>query len=808
MFTLKSISYFTDHNLLRCMPQALLFRLLYPYISFFSEHDIELPTVWSEGCELPIDAICMALMNVRNGERSIELIEELMMLQALMNGKELIDRTLDLLVAENFSHVPELQRQDKEADADYILKLWLHPEMRIRLEELVPWLQAKTAKAFAEFPLRESLCPNFEQLATQQKVTEEDRKNSLEKLGIRGLVEIVNNGLADACSRIGAHFKMKGYTDFCEIKYYPSEENNEIVFIVDHSGKQQRVNTLSKEKQKDITSYIPLLNDVVVLMPERALLRVSTKMAWSESLYREVFGVLLLNDKYAFEIRELYHFAPMFHRAPATAFPLTGFHNIIRAVELKCISYTENDINIGSFVRHDNQKSLMRAAYLQKGAPLTLQKVVLALTMKDRSASRPVTVTIQSGKGKGLGCTVDKYYDAVHKWISNLGFRLGISNTKTLRLLDDASQDTDTIVHWQKILDALLRTTVTKNYLEKVCGARVRLFLDKYLIEEPDSQTARVWYENEKEAYNIVEHDGSYAIVNSDNVFEVFGEISDIEDIILYAIDKQRIFKDIYGMFAEHLRKSPELAGSFLYGGSLLNSKSLSVWLFLPISENDMSHYELLRLNRRRYGQSCIILPRCEWQKSDDWFQKVYLDDLLEIDEAGQMQLKSELGDLVDDRCLYGQDGPPYRKWHLRFPESRDWAHIDIKFGYDIEAKHTTLHITYGAGERAPQANLKHSDITAFTKQSEDFGWKKEFRLLLQIANQMNTKGFFYRGDSRMGTQLNRLADILAEYFCLDGLFYEEVPNTEDARKRFRTKFQVSVASSLKTLLSDSQESC
>ena len=72
----------------------------------------------------------------------------------------------------------------------------------------------------------------------------------------------------------------------------------------------------------------------------------------------------------------------------------------------------------------------------------------------------------------------------------------------------------------------------------------------------------------------------------------------------------------------------------------------------------------------------------------------------------------------------------------------------------------------------------------------------------------MNTKGFFYRGDSRMGTQLNRLADILAEYFCLDGLFYEEVPNTEDARKRFRTKFQVSVASSLKTLLSDSQESC
>ena len=53
------------------------------------------------------------------------------------------------------------------------------------------------------------------------------------------------------------------------------------------------------------------------------------------------------------------------------------------------------------------------------------------------------------------------------------------------------------------------------------------------------------------------------------------------------------------------------------------------------------------------------------------------------------------------------------------------------------------------------------------------------------------------------GNALNRLADILSEYFCLDGLFYEEVPHQEGAKKRYRTKFRVSIAPSLKELLND-----
>lgn len=110
MFTLKSSSYFTDHNLLKRMPQGLLFRLLSPYAYFFKEHEVELPTEWKEGVVLPIDAICVSLMNVKSGDNSNELVEELTMLSTLIHGKELIDKTLDVLVAKHFSHVSELQR--------------------------------------------------------------------------------------------------------------------------------------------------------------------------------------------------------------------------------------------------------------------------------------------------------------------------------------------------------------------------------------------------------------------------------------------------------------------------------------------------------------------------------------------------------------------------------------------------------------------------------------------------------------------------------------------------------------------------
>lgn len=803
MFTLKSSSYFTDHNLLKRMPQELLFRLLSPYAYFFKEHEVELPTEWKEGVVLPIDAICVSLMNVKSGDNSNELVEELTMLSTLIHGKELIDKTLDVLVAKHFSHVSELQRIERETDADYIIKLWLNKGMRVFLEDLVPWIQAKTAKTFAEFPLRESLCPDLDELAKKEVVTEDDKKNALEKLGLPGLEKNIRAGMTAARERIGAHYKSKGYTDYCEIKFYPNEDNNEIVFIVDHSGKQQRVNTLSNEKQKDVTSFIPLLNDVIVLMPERALLRVSTKMAWSESLYREVFGLMLLNDQYAFEIRELYHFEPLFNRAPAAAFPLTGFHGIIRAVELKVISYYESDLNIGNFLRTDNQSGLMRAAYLQDGAPTTTQRVVLELKMKNRSASRPVTVTLQKGKGKGLGCSVDIFYPVVHKWISNLGFRYGLANTKTLRLLDAAEKDKDAVLNWKNVSKLLQQDTVSINYLEKVCGARVRMFLDKYLDEAPGNQMAKVWYEREGEVYNILERNDTYSIVNPDNMLEVIGEIDDVEDIVLRTIKRRELFKDVYTALSHNMRRTPDSVGNFLFGGSFLNSKGVSVWLFFPTSNNDLQHLELLKGNRHRSGQCCIVLPRDKWNMSDDWFQKVYLDEIIEIDEAGQLRAKDELVDLVEDRSSSGQDGPPYRKWHLHFPESRDWGHIDMKFGYDSETLHTTLHVTYGAGEHAPQANLIHSDITAFTKQSESHGWKKEFLLLLQIANQMTTRGYFLRGDSRMGTQLNRLADILSEYFCLDGLFYEEVPHQEGAKKRYRTKFRVSIAPSLKELLNN-----
>ncbi len=793
---LKSISYFTDHNLLRRMPQELLYRLLIPYAECFREHEIELPPSWTEGQELPVDAICMVLMNMKTEERSSELVEELLMLQALINGKDLIESTLNRLVSGRYAQRPELQRRDGETDADFILKLWLDDVLRCELEKLVPWLQAKTTKAFAEFTLRESLCPGTNSLDAVSGGSAADGLNALERLGISGIMQNATQGERQACERISAHFRSKGYTDFCEIKSYPSEENNEVVFIIDHGGKQQRVNTLTQEKQKDVTAFIPLINDVIVIMPDRALMRVATKMTWCESLYQEVFGDMLLHDQYAFESRPLYHFEPMFDRSPAQALALTGFHNVITGVELKSISYTESDEAIGVYTREDCQQRLMRAAYLQKGVPTTTQKVVLALTMKKRAPSRPITVTIQSGKGKGIGCSVDSFYPIITKWLTHLGFRQGFYNPRTRSLLNEAAKACDAVKSWNGVAQALQHPYVSLNYLEKVCGARTRLFLEKYLQAHPDFQKSKVWHESETEQYTLVEHDDAYSIVMPDNELNVIGEVEDIEEIVLYSIDKEALFADVYRCLGEKLRRSAEFLSTYLYGGSILASKGVSVWMFFPSTSDDISHCEIVRANRLTYSHSCIILPRGDWAKTDEWFQKVYLDELLDIDETGQLAVKGELSDNIEDRSPYNQDGPPYRKWHLAFPESRDWPHVEMKFGYDSVQQHTTIHITYGAGVKAPQAPLIHSHLPMFTKQSGDFGWKKEFLLLLQLAQRMRSQGYFER-NNQMGTYLNRLANSLSEFFCIDGLFYEELPDQEGSRKRYRLKFKVDIDSSL-----------
>ena len=788
---IKSISYFTDHNLLRRMPQNLLHRLLLPYGSFFRQHGVSLPPTWGETSELPLDAICMALMDVHTDEKSSELIEELIMLQTLINNKELIEPRLDRLVSKDYAGRPELQRVKGETETDFILKLWLEASIRPELESLVPWLQAKTAKVYAEFTLRETYCPTALMEGDLEKGKSDQDLNALMKLGLNGITQRAQEGERTASERISAHFRSKGYTDFCEIKAYPCEENCEIVFIVDHGGKQQRVNTLTQEKKKDVTAFTPLLNDVVIVMPDRALMRISTRMSWCETLYREVFGIMLLNDQYAFEMRELYHFEPMFDKPPVQALALAGYHNVIKSVELKSITYFQPDENIGIYTRVDSEKKLMYAKHLQQGIPTSAQKVVLALYMRKRHASRPITVTIQKGKGKGIGCSVDSYYPIITKWLTSLGFRQGISGTKTCCLLNEAAKSSDTVLEWKRVTKALKKEHVSLNYLEKACGPRTRLFLEKYLRELPDEPKAQVWYESETEFYRIIEHNDAYLIADPKNTCNTFGEVDDIDEIVLYTIDKNSLYTDIYKIICDKLRKPAEPLSDRIYGGSILASRGLNVWLFFPSSPEDISYLEIMRKNNRSYRECCLILPRCGWDKQDDWFQKVYLDSLLEINGSGQLAVTDELADHVEDRSKCGQEGPPYRKWHLTFPQNRDWGHIEMKFGFEPEKQQTMIHITYGAGLRAPQAFLKHSDIIAFTKQSAVYGWKKEFLLLLQLAGRMHTKGYFER--TSIGSELNRLANSLAEYFCIDGLFYEEVPNNDASRKRYRLKFKTSL---------------
>lgn len=779
----RSISHFTDRNLFHEIRSELLLAFFGKHRKFFTQEGIELPEYLDEGKELPLDAIKVILMSVKSDGLGDVLIEELGSLELLILGKNLIEHYLEKIAEEAKAIGADCKRQEKDTDADYIFRLWLDKDMRGRLEELIPWLQARNIRAYTEYPLRENYIPDFDE-NKKDEYTADELYNELERIGFDELQKRAEDGIQRAEARISSQFKAKGYTDYCHVSFFPFPDNNEIVFIIDHGGKHQRVPSINDGDQS-VTAYTPLLSGVVSVLLRHGLLRVYSKYPWALELYREVFGLVLLNDQYAFEAREMYTFAPMFDKSPSLAFSLLNMRNIIREVELKSITYVNTDRQIGVFITTDSQKHLKKAAYLENGFKKPLKKVVLSLKIRDRNRVRPVTVTIQ--EKKGLNCSVDIYYDTVVKWLGGLGFIVGRGNNTLREHQDDALNETDNTLNWQRIWEAYKQVKVSKNYLRCKCGARVYSLLEKYLEESDDDEKSKEWYEDENTIYAIREWGDGYRKVSAENEFEQYGVVEDEEEIHLYDINWKRFVEDVQRSLFPSIRGKGGEHLCNLFPMGYLYTKAIEPMVFFPCGESDMS---LISLPHRNV---CLFtFPHTGWQPSeqDKDIQIIKLQNVLKIGDGGELLLcdPENIMSSVPDKTKTAVDGPPFKRWPFDYPTSRSWAMVQIKVGYDREQNDTTLHITYGSGVNAPQRQFSLRDIPAFVKQAADRGWKREFVLLLKLIAMQKKQGYFEL-NKKQSDKLSDLAKILSTFFCIGGLFYEKIKDESAPHRRYRLSF-------------------
>ena len=777
----RSISHFTDHNLFHEIKPELLLTFFEEYRKFFEQQNIVLPKALEEGEELPLDAIKVILMSVKSDGLGNSLVEELGALQLLILGKDLIEHYLEKITEDAGAIGTDCKRQEKDSDADYIFRLWLDKGMRARLEELIPWLQARNIRAYTEYPLRENYIPDFDE-AKKDEYTKDDLLNELERIGFVELQKRAEKGIQKAETRISSQFKVKGYTDYCRVSYFPFPDNSEIVFIIDHGGKHQRVPIISDGDQS-VTAYTPLLSGVVSVLLRYGLLRVYSKYPWALDLYREVFGSVLLNDPYAFEAREMYTFEPMSNKSPSLAFSLCNMRKVIKEVELKSITYMNIDSQIGVYITTDSQKRLKKAAYLENGCNKPLKKVVLSLKVLDKNRLRPVTVAIQ--EKKGLNCSVDIYYDTVVEWLSGLGFVVGRGNNTIRELQDDALNETNNTLNWQSVWEAYKQRKVSRNFLRRKCGARVYSLLEKYLVESEDDEKSKVWYEDRNTTYAIREWSDGYRKVNIENEFEQYGNIEDDEEIHLYDINwkdfvgevRRALFPFMHGKTGEPLYN--------LFPMGYLYAKAIEPMVFFPCGENDMSPMCL------PHHDVCLFtFPNTGWKSSEKDLTIIELQDVLEIGDGGELLLcePENLKSIVTDKTRTAVDGPPFQRWPFEYPRSRSWAMVQIKVGYDRVKNDTTLHIIYGSGVNAPQKLFLLRDIPAFVKQAADRGWKREFVLLLQLIAMQEKPGYFEL-NKKFSDNLSNLAKILSIFFCIDELFYEKKPDESASRKRYRLCF-------------------
>lgn len=772
----RSSPNFVSVAFLRTLKPELLQLLLAPYHGSFEKLGVSGSVsagTWQEDME----RIGRTIIDGGDDEALSRLAQEICDLECLSENEPLYgDRLHEIEVGAGLADNANLTLSN-ETSADRLLRMWLMPEVRNKLLEILPWIRAKRASNYSEYPFHDSLVERLSGTA----------------LDLDAYADKFAQCRQEMEQEVDKAFERNGYESHSGISVYLSPDTKELMFVIDHGGKYVRVAIVTDSGERKQLAYVPQQIEAVSVKFGQNVLRVFAKGAWQKKLYRTLFSRFLFDGEDSCVEQQMYHFAPLEKQSPPNAFSLLGFRNKIKRVAMTFMKCVQVDPVVGPISSDFRNPGLMHAKRFENGVSDEIQEIRLSVQMVGVPASGKCNVTIKNGGGRGMTCSNSAYYEVIYRWLGTLGFRAGHQEDWQMDLKQRAGHETEPKEYWKGLHRALNQDVLTKNFLIEKCGVRVYSFLEPFLSSPADAGYAKFWYDTHGQVYSVIENSERYVAADPEQMYDA-SPIENLDDIAMLELDREAVFKELRKALngKKILRKEAKSLARGLFLMGTASGKAAAVSLFFPTTPDDMS-YMLLASSRGKDALGYALLyPEGCWEKPlGEDYQMIPLHEVLELDENGHVtpvggtDLAYEIKDYTDRRIT----GPPYKLWPHGFPNSRHWGHIRILLDFDAGAKHTLLHVTYGSGVNAPQHTFIHSEIAGLTKQTADHGWSKEFECFVRLIADCQKTGYFVQGDKSMTSALLRLGDILARFFAQDGQFYEEIPEHEGAKKRYRMKF-------------------